>query len=80
MEGAKYPGDSRVACLVYLSYPLHSIFVGLNAKLAVVILEMHFQTELRRSPCSIFSRFNPEIATTFWAELIFFPVGALIYC
>ena len=74
MEGAKYPGDSRVACLIYLSYTLHSICVGLNANLAVVILQMHCQTELRRSPCSVSSCFNPEIATNFGAEKVFFPV------
>ena len=78
MEGAKYPGDSRVACSIYLSYPLHSICVGLNANLPVDILQLHCQTELRMSPCSVFSGFNTEIAITFWAEIIFFAVGALI--
>ena len=78
MEGAKYPGDSRVACLIYLSYTLHSICVGLNANLAVVILQMHCQMKLRRSPCSVIPCFNPEIATTFWVEIVIFPVGALI--
>ena len=72
MQGAKYPGDSRVACLIYLSYPLHSICVGLNANLAVDILQLHCQTELRSSPCSVSSCFNPEIATTFGAEKFFF--------
>ena len=47
MEGAKYPRDSRMACLIYLSYPLHSICVGLNANLAVVILQMHCQMKLQ---------------------------------
>ena len=72
IEGAKYSGDSRVACLIYLSYPLHSICVGLNANLAVVILQMHCQTELRWLPCSVSSCFNPEIATTFGTENFFF--------
>ena len=77
MEGVKYPGDSRVACLVYLSYALHSICVGLNANLAVVILQMHCQMKLRTSPCSVFPCFNPEIATTFWVEIVFFSCGYL---
>ena len=72
MEGAKYPGESRVACLICLSYPLHSICVGLNAILAVVILQMHCQMKLRRSPCLVFPCFNPEIATIFWVEIAFF--------
>ena len=72
MEGAKYPGDSRVACLIYLSYPLSSICVGLNANLAVVLLQMHCQMKLRRSPCSVFPCFKPEFATSFWAEIVFF--------
>ena len=78
MEGANHPEDSRVACLVYLSYTLHSICVGLNANLAVVILQMHCQMKLRTSPCSVFPCFNPEVATTFWVEIVFFPVGTLI--
>ena len=72
MEGAKYPGDSRVACLVDLSYPLHSICVGLNANVAVVILQTYCQMKLHRSPCSDTRCFNNDIATTFWAEIIFF--------
>ena len=72
MEGAKYPRDSRVACSIYLSYPLHSICVGLNANLAVVILQMHCQMKLRRSLCSVFPCFKPENANFFWAEKVFF--------
>ena len=72
IEGAKYPGDSRVACVIYLSYPLHSNCVGLNAKLAVFILQMHCQMKLRGSPCSVFSCCNPKISTTVSAEIVFF--------
>ena len=72
MEGAKYLGDSRVACLICLSYPLSLICVGLNANLAVVLLQMHCQMKLRRSPCSVFPCFKPEVATSFWAEIVFF--------
>ena len=72
MEGAQYPGDSRVACLIYLSYPLHLVCVSLNANLAVAILQMHCQVKLRRSPCSVFPCFKPEVATSFWAEMVFF--------
>ena len=80
IEGAKYRGDSRVACVIYLSYPLHSNCVGLNAKLAVSILKMHCQMKLRGSPCSVFCCCNPKISTTVSAEIVFFPVGALIIC
>ena len=72
MEGANYPGGSRVAFLICLSYPLHSICVGLIAILVVLILQMHCQTELRWLPCSVSSCFNPEIATTFGTEKFFF--------
>ena len=72
MEGAKYPGDSRVDCLIYLSYTLPSICVGLNAKLAVFILQMHCQMKLRGSPSSVFSCCNPKISTTVSAEIVFF--------
>ena len=72
MEGAKYPGDSRVDCLIYLSYTLHSICVGLNAKLAVFILQMHCHMKLRGSPCSVFSCCNPKISTNVSAEIVFF--------
>ena len=72
MEGAKYTGDSPVACLVDLSYPLHSICVGLNANVAVVILQTYCQMKLHRSPCSDTRCFNNDIATTFWAAIIFF--------
>ena len=58
MEGAKYPGESWVACLIYLSDPLPSICVGLNANLAVVLLQMHCQMKLRRSPFSVFPFFK----------------------
>ena len=72
MEGKRYPGDCRVACLIYLSYPLHSICVGLNANVAVVILQTYCQMKLHRSPCSVTPCFNNDIATTFWAEIVFF--------
>ena len=68
----KYPRDSRVACSIYLSYPLHSFCVGLNANLAVVLLQMHCQMKLRGSPCSVFSCCNTEISTTFRAGKNFF--------
>ena len=77
IEYAKYPGDSQVACLVYLNYPLHTICVGLNSKLAVFILQMHCQMKLRGSPCSVFSCCNPKISTTVsWDS--FFSCGCLV--
>ena len=78
MEGAKYPGESWVACLIYLIYPLPSICVGLNANLAVVLLQMHCQTKLRRSPCSVFPLFKTWGRNFFLSWNSFFPVGAWI--
>ena len=77
MEGARYPGDSRLVCLIYLSYPLHSNLVGLNANLEVVTLQMHCQLKLRRAPCSVSFCFNPEIGATSWAEIVFLSCGCL---
>ena len=71
MEGARYPGDSRLVCLIYLSYPLHSNLVGLNANLEVVTLQMHCQLKLRRSPCSVSFCFKAEIGDTSRAEIVF---------
>ena len=43
----------------------------------VVILQMHSQMKLRRSPCLVFFCCNPEIATNFWAVMDFFSCGCL---
>ena len=77
MEGAKYPGESWVACLIYLSDPFPSICVGLNAKLAVVLLQMHCQTKLRRSPCSVFPFFKTWGRNFFLSWTNFFSCGHL---